>query len=1065
MESHGNFDLLQRIKLDYTDVTLSKWRSRETGLSVVHVDYESPLVKGYFVVRTEIFDDSGCPHTLEHLVFLGSEKYPYKGVLDNLANRAFSAGTNAWTDTDHTAYTISTAGQDGFLRLLPVYVDHILYPTMTDNGFVTEVHHINSKAEDAGVVYAEMQGREQTPGDLMALKAQRLMYPEGSGYRSETGGLMEALRVLTAEKIRDYHRSYYVPHNLSLIVAGRLSTTALLDVLQTQVEPTILKHGQTGPPQGWKRPFMETPSAAIPKIDKPIIATVDFPEKDESQGEIQMCFVGPPTRDILSRKALDLLALYLTDSPVAPLTKEYVEIPAPLCTYIYFNEDTRASFTALDVYFGSVPTEHLGAINAKFKASLEKIVSDKHGIDMERMGMIIKRDRLKVRERLLKGGNCQNLIEDRHSCLQLLNYLDGSGGDYFTSNIIGDFLYGANDGSDLAPLTAEMDRYKTLSSWTSEQWVQLLKQYYIDTPPVTIRGKPSATLPAKLESEEKSRIAAQKKSLGESGLAKAVKLLEEAKQEHERPIPSEMLTSFKVPDLSSISWVPVESAWNREKDVPSTSPSTKNALQEHVAKDATELPFFVEFDHSTFVTINAYLSTADLPDRLRPHLSIYLASFYSLPVTRTDGTKLAHEEVIKQLDNCTVSYDCGLGCQEYFQNLLRFCIKVEVEQYEAAVAWLRDLIYSAEFSPERLEVTIAKVLQSLPEMKRDGNTVLGAVHGQVLFNESSTNQASSVLAQLDSMPQLLEQLKNDPDSVIQDFKTIRDSITAPHGVRFSVTGNILAVPTPRKPWCVFRALTATPLQSPPSASDSLTTLGKEPRQKAVVVTLPPIESSYALHTTKSISGFAHADHAALRVACEVLDGTESYLWRYIRGSGLAYGANMSVDLEAGHLSFSVYKAPDSYLAFKEARKVVTGLVDGSIPMDQTVIDGAKSSLVYGTARAVSTPGRAAQVSFLNQALKGVSQSSGRDLLEKMQAVTKEDVQRVLKDHVLKLFEPASSVAVVVSSPSKADVIAEQLSSSGFDVERRVLDADEDAEGSQSGSDEDGSDDGSDFVRS
>jgi len=172
-----------------------------------------------------------------------------------------------------------------------------------------------------------------------------------------------------------------------------------------------------------------------------------------------------------------------------------------------------------------------------------------------------------------------------------------------------------------------------------------------------------------------------------------------------------------------------------------------------------------------------------------------------------------------------------------------------------------------------------------------------------------------------------------------------------------------------------------------------------------------------------------------------------------------------VDLEAGHLSFSVYKAPDSYLAYTEARKVVTGLGDGSISMDQTVIDGAKSSLVYGAARAVSTPGRAAQVSFLNQALKGVPQSYGRELLEEMQAVTKEDVQRVLQKHVLRLFDPTSSVAVVVSSPSKADVIAEQLSSSGFSVERRVLDADEDEDGSQSGSDEDGSDDGSDSVRS
>ena len=29
----------------------------------------------------ECFDDFGCPHTLEHLIFLGSERYPFKGQM------------------------------------------------------------------------------------------------------------------------------------------------------------------------------------------------------------------------------------------------------------------------------------------------------------------------------------------------------------------------------------------------------------------------------------------------------------------------------------------------------------------------------------------------------------------------------------------------------------------------------------------------------------------------------------------------------------------------------------------------------------------------------------------------------------------------------------------------------------------------------------------------------------------------------------------------------------------------------------------------------------------------
>lgn len=31
-----------------------------------------------FLLATEAHDDDGLPHTLEHLIFMGSEKYPYK---------------------------------------------------------------------------------------------------------------------------------------------------------------------------------------------------------------------------------------------------------------------------------------------------------------------------------------------------------------------------------------------------------------------------------------------------------------------------------------------------------------------------------------------------------------------------------------------------------------------------------------------------------------------------------------------------------------------------------------------------------------------------------------------------------------------------------------------------------------------------------------------------------------------------------------------------------------------------------------------------------------------------
>lgn len=39
VEKYGNFDLVTRAKLDYADILVSSWKSRVTGLRVVHLDY------------------------------------------------------------------------------------------------------------------------------------------------------------------------------------------------------------------------------------------------------------------------------------------------------------------------------------------------------------------------------------------------------------------------------------------------------------------------------------------------------------------------------------------------------------------------------------------------------------------------------------------------------------------------------------------------------------------------------------------------------------------------------------------------------------------------------------------------------------------------------------------------------------------------------------------------------------------------------------------------------------------------------------------------------------------
>ncbi|KAG9077921.1 hypothetical protein FS749_010151 [Ceratobasidium sp. UAMH 11750] len=607
-----------------------------------------------------------------------------------------------------------------------------------------------------------------------------------------------------------------------------------------------------------------------------------------------------------------------------------------------------------------------------------------------------------------------------------------------------------------------MQRYATLEKWTAQQWAEILTKYWINGASVVVGAKPSAELQDRLETEEKARIEAQKKALGSEGLAKLEKELEEAKAEHDRPIPEDMLTSFPVPDVSTISQIPVQSARNDPFAKSSYTSNSVDAptLQKHLDADPAPLPYFIQYDHvqSDFVTISAWISTTALPAHLRPYIGLYLGSFFALPVTRADGTKLSHEDLVKQLDEVSVAYEADFGISGYFADTIRVAIKAEVSQYETVIGLLRDLLYSPEYAKDRLEVNVAKILQSLPEQKRDGNTVMQSVSNSLLFETSkSVSNAGGITTQMEFIPELAKRLQEKPEEVINDMKEFRQYVTNGNGLRFSVTGNVLGLKRPRSAWKEnFESLTVDHLEPLSWSKDVLSALGKSPTKKAVVVSLPTIESSYATHTSKSIIGFDHPEYPALRLACEVLDGTESFLWKIIRGSGLAYGANMSLDVEAGHLSFILYRAPDSYKGFQAGAKAVQGLVDGSIDLNETALDAAKSSLVYSLTRRVSSPGKAGLDSFVNQVLKNVTQNHGRQLLTSIQAVDLQGVRAALKTHILPLFDPATSIAVVTSSPSKATDISDGLKSSGFDVELRTLDFSGDEGVDDSGSESDSS---------
>lgn len=215
---------------------------------------------------------------------MGSHKYPYKGFLDNIANRCFASGTNGYTDEDHTAYSITTVGSEGFLKTLPVYLDHLLNPMLTPEQYTTEIHHINGEGRDGGVVYAEMQDHENDMDSKMDWARRYLSFPPGNPYRANTGGALPALRELCSlERVTAFHKYHYNHTNMTITVVGPIDHAKVInDIASLETF-------------GYSRPYTKRvfDDVTLPPSYSHQIEHIQCPVEDESNGTVTVTWQGP----------------------------------------------------------------------------------------------------------------------------------------------------------------------------------------------------------------------------------------------------------------------------------------------------------------------------------------------------------------------------------------------------------------------------------------------------------------------------------------------------------------------------------------------------------------------------------------------------------------------------------------------------------------------------------------------------------------------------------------------------------------------------------------------------
>lgn len=1002
-------------KVDYAPATVKKWRSTRTGLQVTLIDQASPIVNGYFAVASEILNDSGCPHTLEHLVFMGSKKYPYKGLLDILSNLAFSS-TNAWTATDQTVYTLSTAGWEGFKMLLPVYLDHLFSPTLTDAACYTEVYHVDGDGKEKGVVYSEMQGIENQSWFIQNLESQKSLY-KNSGYKSETGGLTKNLRTLNASTIRKYHADNYRPDNLCVIITGSVEEDELMELMVKFDEEL-----ESLPEIPNKRPFLDT-TRDLP-LTKTITKSVLFPDKDESSGSVMFSWIGPDSRDTILDQAVDILGKYLTSSSVSLFSQNFIEIADPWSTDTGFYTESYI-FSGIVINFDNVPTDRLESLPKKVLDLMRDHCAESK-LDIIRLRDLVEQTMLKY-------------VHKAEKSPESLAYIS-----------IYEFEYGLEGGKDLEKFSKTLDEFKELLKWDISQWVEVFKKYYVDNHPAIVIGTPSKELYSTIKAENAKILKERKERLGPEGLKELEKKLENAQNLNNKTIPQNIISSFGKPDPSGIKFIKTESiATGLNKDIINKQSKSVEVIINDTPKD---FPTYVHIENyeSNFTNIYLLFSSFELDIEDLPLLKVF-ETLTTLPIVEANGEITPYEEVVKQLKRDTIQNYFGNSFNGRFDEFMSFSMTIKNDNYQKAIDWYVKLLFQTKFTKDRVVVTLNKLIKSLPELKRSGSYMLAYLNNKHMYTNRSILKSSEALENEEYYKELLAQIeKGEFDLIENNLNKIRNKLFNANNTRLLIFGDVNKLEKPISSWSRFieASKPATELTGLPYQEKTLSEIGKSKSEKCFIITTPGSDSSYMnLVTSTPISDFTSQDAFKILLGSEYLQCVEGPFWRGIRGAGLAYGANCYNKTSIGELCYSIYRGADVEKSYSVAKEIVEGLANGNTPIDDSLRQGSVSSIVNRLTESQSNFSQTATAQFYDNILVKRGPEYNAKLMRGLSSITNEELVDTFKKYFVNLFDPKKSACFISCNPAKADNIEKFFKDLSYivDVENISVEANSDGD--------------------
>lgn len=170
---------------------------------------------------------AGYAHFLEHMLFNGTEKYPGNEITDALHSIGveFGPDINAYTSYDETVYQ------------LDLIIDEEEESVATAFDILSQWAHAatitpGDVEDERGIVRDEYRLRVET-GLGAVFQVFDRMYNQGTPYIGRSPiGTVENIEATTADDLRDFYETWYVPSNMAVIAVGDLPLDTLEDLVE-----------------------------------------------------------------------------------------------------------------------------------------------------------------------------------------------------------------------------------------------------------------------------------------------------------------------------------------------------------------------------------------------------------------------------------------------------------------------------------------------------------------------------------------------------------------------------------------------------------------------------------------------------------------------------------------------------------------------------------------------------------------------------------------------------------------------------------------------------------------